>query len=91
MKFKEQGKSIKVVKHDWEIEINMYTKCKKDDNIKTDDNSNPAVTATKSVLDKARKAWDEVEARAEVVGAKIFQFHADILVRQVPLAMEKDC
>jgi hypothetical protein len=38
----------------------MYSKCMKDNKTKKDDDSIPALTGPKAVLNKAQNNWDEV-------------------------------
>ena len=53
--------------------------CKKDNKVKMDDNSNPAVTA-KVVLEKTQKALDKMETKAEGVVSQIFQRYVNLLL-----------
>lgn len=52
-KHKEEVDSIKALKLDWEITKDMYSKCKKDNKTKKDDDSIPTVTGPKAILNKA--------------------------------------
>lgn len=71
-KFKEQVDSVKDLKIDWEILKGDYSNWKKKNKAKKDCNCNLAVATAKAVLNEAQKAWGKVEAKAEVVGAQLF-------------------
>lgn len=78
-KFMEQVDAMEAMKLDWEITKDVYSKRKRESKTKKDDNISPVVTAAKAVLNKARKAWDEGETKAKVMGVHIFQLHPNLL------------
>jgi hypothetical protein len=78
-KFKEQVASIEGLKLDWEITKDAYSKCKKENKTKKDYDSYPAVSSANTVINKAQKTWDDVEAKAEVLEAQIFQLYSGLL------------
>ena len=78
-KFKEQVGSVEALKLDWKIAKDVYSNCKKGDKTEKDDDRVLTVTGAKVILDEVWKAWDKSYAKADLVGAQIFQLYVNHL------------